>query len=250
MSIEMRKSFGFILPLAFAFILSCQSNGTEPNYSIIPYVEFRDLKLGQGGSAQPDTLTLKFYLRDGDFDLGRDYGDTIPPFNPIFVINKVNGQFIPVTSMPADHTNLIVYRDRKTIDTLPPLNCKNWTQTFHSYALSDTVYHIANPNYWNLTVDLFSKGSQDWTYFDPVKVFLFPGCNPNGFKTVFPILPFKSFGPFKYQLISSKEGILTYTISSYGLRFLFSGKKVKLKFSIQDRALHRSNVVETTEIQL
>jgi hypothetical protein len=93
-----------------------------------------------------------------------------------------------------------------------------------------------------------------WKYFDANSYFTFLGlgnCLPEYFFDGRFIQPKGNYiiGPFVYKAISSKEGILTYSMTSV-FSILFKGKKIKLDFYIQDRALHRSNVVETSEIQL
>lgn len=252
----MRIAFWTVFSVVFAFILSCQNN-KEPNYPIIPYVEFRELKyiLGINNSSvyEPDTVRLKFYLRDGDFDLGLDRFNTQAPYNPITVLNKLTGQFIPLAyGITADHSNLILYSDKKTIDTLPPLSCSRWTQTYTlTGEPSDTVYCLFNSNYSNLFIDIFMETSpRVWSYFDYTKPSSFPLCQPPYFNGRFPTLPFTNSNPFKYQQISLKEGVMTYDLLiDYGVPSFLSGKKIKFQFSIQDRALHRSNIAETTEIQ-
>jgi hypothetical protein len=170
----------------------------------------------------------------------------------LFVLNRITGQLIPENDIPADLSNLALYSNRKAIDTLPPLNCSRWLITHNSNGQpNDTLYIQYNPNYMNVFVDIYTEDSNHvWTYFDQTKVFVFPSCVLNLFNGRFPPLPFESAGPFKYQSLSSKEGILTFNLTSDGFKILFHNQKLKLKFSVKDRALHQSNLAETTEIKI
>jgi|GEM_PF-4645443 len=248
-----RKVLGFLAFVTVAFILSCQNN-KEPNYPVTPYVEFQDLKYSSGNNNQPDTLKLKLYLRDGDFDLGLDYTDSLPPFNTLFVLNKLTGELIPVNDIPTDHTNLVLYPDRKKIDTLPSLSCSRWLFPVRQHAF-DTVYYQPNRNHYNTSLNLYYQDTDlSWKYFDfnsYFKINNVSNCPPEYFFDARFIQPKGNYiiGPFVYKAISSKEGILTYSMTSF-FSIFFKEKKIKLDFYIQDRALHRSNVVESSEIQL
>jgi hypothetical protein len=203
----------------------------------------------------PDTLKLKFYLRDGDFDLGLGPNDINPPYNLFYFLDKASGELIPGNEIPADYSNLVIYKDRKTIDTLPALNCSRWMLKYSSDLppkVIDTLYFQANPNARNLFLGIYTEdNTQVWTYFDINAQNSFPNCSPL-FDATFPQTSGSSWrsAPFRYQAISSKEGILTYAISSIRLKSMFHNRTIKGKVYIQDRALHRSNVIETTEIQI
>lgn len=237
------------------FALGCENKNLAPeDYPIIPYVEFRDLKFiaGNINNSIADTLRLKFYLRDGDSDLGLDSDNSSPPYNVLYVLNRTNGQLIAVNDIPKDHSNLVTYSDRKSIDTLPPIGCSRWRLSYNMNSFTyDTIYLQNNPNAWNAFVSIYiqDSGTQSWKLFDPTQIAPFPNC----FEKIegrFPSLPFQVWGPFKFHALSAKEGIMTYAMQSMAYKILFSGKTIKLQFSIQDRALHRSNVVETPEIQI
>jgi len=167
----MKKVVGLLSCVIVGFILSCQKS-PEPNYSIIPYIEFRDFEFipGNVSSLIPDTLKLKFYLRDGDFDLGLGPNDINPPYNLFYFLDKASGELIPGNEIPADYSNLVIYKDRKTIDTLPALNCSRWMLKYSSDLppkVIDTLYFQANPNARNLFLGIYTEdNTQVWTYFD------------------------------------------------------------------------------------
>ncbi|HTH56390.1 MAG TPA: hypothetical protein VL728_10125 [Cyclobacteriaceae bacterium] len=192
---------------------------------------------------------MKFYLTDGDLDLGLGVADTLPPFNHAFVYNKRSGEFVPANSVPKDLTDLITYRDCKTLDTLPPLTCGNWALAYRSGSVIDTVYYKVNSNHWNLFINLYAKDvAGAWQPISTANLAPFQACTPGLFNATFPRLPFVTSGPFKYQSTSSKTGTMTYDVTSFGITSLLGGKTVKIQFHIQDRALHVSNYVAKDDI--
>ncbi|MGC4023667.1 MAG: hypothetical protein QM734_17770 [Cyclobacteriaceae bacterium] len=157
----MKKHIGFLSACFIAAIFSCNKSNTEPNYSIIPYIELRDFHYIKGDVY--DTMKLTFYLRDGDFDLGLNPLDTAPPFNSFYFLDKTNGELIPDDAFSADSAILVTYKDRKTIDSLPSFNCSRWLANYNYD--TDTLYYLKNQNQYNLLVNLFSKkNTEAWQY--------------------------------------------------------------------------------------
>lgn len=130
-------------------------------------------------------------------------------------------------------------------------------QTFQSvrnstqYLLVDTFYYDMNPNFYNIKLDFLVKQPDDsFLEFDWNKEY----CTT--FNGRFPLL--KGIkkgttmvgGPFKIKGHSTKDGELRYSMKSMGFKALFSGKTIKLRIKIKDRALHDSNIIETNEIAI
>ena len=205
---------------------------------------------------KPDTITLTFKLQDGDFDLGLGETDgLLPPFNYCFYFNKVTNSFVTDTT-GIGLNDLITYKDRKTIDTLPDLTVPRWMQVRSDDPQPitvDTVYFLRNPNVFNLTCELlvYDDAKLIWEKYSSYVHCTFPNYCDDFLKGTFPKLDGYSRvvqPPFAYQHISFKEGIMTYSTFKFGLYSRLSDKKIKLSFYIKDRALHHSNVVETSEI--
>ncbi len=254
----MKKIIGLLSCVIIAFILSCQ-NSSEPNYSIIPYIQLKDFKFVKGDVSKviADTFKLTFFLRDGDFDLGIRPSDTLAQFTTPFYYNKKLNKFIPSYEIPQNHSDLIVYSDRKTIDTLPPLSCSRWELFYGNTPggvpiVTDTVYVLQNRNAYNINTDLYYlDANQAWVRFDFSSVYNFPNCLRNPLDGYFEDLSGSASVKniiFFYRALSHKAGTMIFSPFSLKLYSLFHGKTVKMKFSILDRALHRSNIVETNEI--
>jgi hypothetical protein len=110
-------------------------------------------------------------------------------------------------------------------------------------------YFERNPNHYNIFVDyLVEQPNGSFQEFDWEKEF----CT--SFDGRFPVvstLPkgLSISGPFDVRKKSKSEGSITYNMASVGFIPLFQGKRLKLRVSIKDRALHTSNSIETNVIQ-
>jgi hypothetical protein len=121
--------------------------------------------------------------------------------------------------------------------------------------VDNTFYSERNENALNLYVDFLVEGNDGtYTEFDFTRDLSDKICTP-GFDTRLPLLSSLSRGHhttplFRFTIVSEKEGEITYAMASSGLRNLFTGKNLKLRLSLKDRALHASNVMETTTIRV
>jgi hypothetical protein len=64
---------------AFVLVLFCISCNKEPNFPAEPYIEFREIvsKSRMGSNFYADSITITVYVRDGDNDLGDNYGKSM-----------------------------------------------------------------------------------------------------------------------------------------------------------------------------
>lgn len=115
----------------------------------------------------------------------------------------------------------------------------------------NVLYSVRNENALNLYVD-FLVEQNDGTFkeFDFTRDLSTKVC-AQGFDTRLPLLSSLTPGRhtdqvFDLTIISGKEGKITYTMASSGFRDLFKGRNLKLRISVKDRALHASNVIETS----
>ncbi|MFO7258535.1 MAG: hypothetical protein DIU61_012605 [Bacteroidota bacterium] len=105
------------------------------------------------------------------------------------------------------------------------------------YIVEDTVLVKPNPLHNNIRVDWLVQGNDgNFHLFDWSEV----SCTPI-FNARFPVLEDET---------RAIEGTLQYTMKTFGLVPLFSIKTLKLRITIWDRALHKSNVVETPPFTL
>jgi len=234
----MRLIRGLGLFLFISFGISACFN--PPEYPVQPQIEFESVEyreFGTGFDAIFDSLILKIRFQDGDGDLGLNPSEISDPYNNKYFFRFSNGAFLN-------------YEDKRTnpnYDTLPefikPFNCINWEVTRENNIVKDTLYFQLNPNYYNITVDFLIKNF-DGTYseFDWTKEFDFPGCGGT-FDGRFPIL-------FKDKSGSPLEGTIKYGMGSTGFKALFSNKPLKLRIQIKDRALNKSQLIETPDFTL
>lgn len=118
------------------------------------------------------------------------------------------------------------------------------------YFVWDSVKTEINENTYNIMVDyLVEQPDGSFEEFDWMQEFCvstFHGRFPelDGMQPYIKI----SNGPFSIFPTSSKGGIMTYSMTSIGFKYVFGGKKVRLRFFIRDRSLNQSNVMETETI--
>ncbi len=232
--------------ILLAIFNSCFS---PPEYPVEPQIEFQSIKfkdVANAGDADSLILTLRF--KDGDGDLGLQESDTatFKYANKYFFKLLANGTNQKVIAL--DKTSTFITFDTKSTvagyDTLPNLGCANW-EAITLNGKKQTVYFQLNPNHYNIFVDFYVKnGNGTFTKFDPKEVFAYPNCVVNLFNGRFPIL---SKDPSKE---SPLEGTIRYSMRSTGFNLFFGTKTMKLKVWIQDRALNKSESIETPEFTL
>ena len=212
------------------------------NSRSVPEITFNDLVFKDvSNPSSADTLILTINFKDGDGDLGLDDSETGKPYNDKYYYVFQDGSFLN-------------YKAKRTIavfDTLPdfvtPYNCINWDVITDPATgkVTDTLYFTLNPDHYNIFVDFYIKQPDNsFALYDWKKEFIYPNCQVNGFDGRFPILS------KDLSQKTAQEGKIRYSMKSVGFLIFFSIKVLKLKISIQDRLLHRSNVIETPEFTL
>jgi hypothetical protein len=116
----------------------------------------------------------------------------------------------------------------------------------------DTLYFKINENSFNITVDflvLQPDGSVQefdwWATFCVTHDGRFPQLYDDSIR---PPYHWRN-GPFEMKIKTNTRGELIYRMTSSGYHILFGGKRLKLRFSIKDRALNQSNILETEAVQ-
>ena len=210
-----------------------------PEYSTVPSIEYESVIFKDiANQSDPDSLILTIRFKDGDGDMGLDPKiDTIAPFNSRFYFQFSDGSLITNSTR----------RTNKNYDTLPafvkPYNCINWDIRTVNHKV-DTFYFKLNPNHYNIFVKFFVKNS-DGTFkeFKWAEEFAYPQCGIT-FDGRFPVLS------KELSQRAALDGKIRYGMVSTGFLFLFSIKTLKLRITIQDRHLNKSNTVETPEFTL
>jgi hypothetical protein len=239
----------------------------QPEYSDIPQIEFEDMIYKRVDGI--DSLIFSISFTDGNGDLGLEVSETGCALNGdenlicfqntihelyqdsesgdyglidtgtacIATSGCYNSKF---TILKPDRTP-ITYEDKRTnpaYASLPafekPFNCINW-----QVVLPDTIFVERNPDHYNFEIDFLVQNPNGTTFteFDFTKEFDFPNCGVS-FDGRFPIL-------FSDRPGSPIEGVIRFGIGSPFLKTQFSLKTLKFRIRIKDRALNRSNPIET-----
>lgn len=192
-----------------------------PQFPNTPKIELKSLNIYEAASTYEDSAILVINFEDGDGDLGLNGNDILPPYHPF-------------TVFPDENNKVIKYGDS---DTLPPYSCEHYEimkDEEDTVSVSyDTIYVQRNPNHYNYFIDIFYKETKNDEY---VK-YKFDNCIT--FNARFPYLNTENKDrPLK--------GDLQFTMYPIRLRLLFRNyEKIKFRIAIQDRALNRSNYIET-----
>jgi hypothetical protein len=278
----------FIVVGIISSSIGCNDNSDETVSSIpliesatVAFVEPPD----RPGWNIPDTVNLTIDFTDRDFDLGFDYKvmeDRQFPYHycDYFIngssgIEKIAPTIIEVPKigymdyLKSDKIGkLITFGNiKQAISEPPPLNCVdyefatlfvdgalidssyNTTDNIgNDYLVIDTLYRQLNENHYNIKVDFLVENSGGYELYDWQKEFCttfngrFPLVNnPNDFGV-------GQGGPFKFKRKSKSKGQLKYSMTSHGFKILFQGKNLKLRVTITDRSLNKSNAFETEPI--
>jgi hypothetical protein len=218
-------------PLWFLLIIlgfiSCHEKPTFPD---VPSISFNQFYFKEIAEYSLDSLIINLNFEDGNGDLGLASFETEYPYQLLDAVVDSNGDTLRFgdDNAPAEYNCVdyeIIRREIASGDSL--------------VITSDTIYVIRNPNYFNFFLTFLVKQS-DGTFreYNPA---IDRNCAPpyNGrffiLNTSFDVRPLT--GELKYSLIS-------------GFRLLFRNDIIKIRVQIQDRALNRSNVLETDEFNI
>lgn len=250
----------------------------EISFKSITYVKGGPLPDGQGIAADSVILVLNF--KDGDGDIGISANEVEPPFNDRWFYTReplipdgsfdcvnYNNKCWFVNDIITEFDKYVDYSDRlkPEYDTLKsfvkPFNCVNWEVIYYDHDHDDqtavipldTLFFTLNPHYNNIFVEFQTKNNNppdpgnpnaNWDTFDEQQFFTYPLCGIRSFHGRVPILSedLRDDTPL--------EGTIRYSIPSVSFQTIFGSKTLRLKVSIEDRALHRSNEVVTRDFTL
>ncbi|HEY5823705.1 MAG TPA: hypothetical protein VIT44_05040 [Cyclobacteriaceae bacterium] len=258
-----RLVIGLFLP---AFVISCFN---PPEYPIVPEIEFKSVKFvdtpDPAGQSIADTLVLSVDFKDGDGDIGfsdedQNVSETTAKYQER-IYTDTNGQRWAIGDLlqlsqskdPQDvnlYNSLLKYSDKKNppFDTLPgfikPYTCTNWeileNDDVTPAVTIDTLYFNLNPNSYNIFVDfLMNTNGTTFEEFDFRKELCatYDGRLPILSKDISQENPL--------------QGTIRYAMAGTGFKLIFGlTKPMKLRVTIQDRNLHKSNVIETDAFSL
>ncbi len=247
------KSLGNWVVLAFGLTILLASCFDPPVYSPTPTIEFESVAFKDVADASEfDSLILTIQFKDGDGDMGldeNDPSDTLYPYQSRTFFDTIPGSNIGYY-YPYSDGPFITYKTKRTninYDTLPafvkPYNCVNW-EILTIGTKIDTFYYQRNINHYNIFVEFLVKNNDGtFTEFDWTKEFAYPQCGIT-FDGRFPVLS------KDLSQNAALDGRIRYGMTSRGFLILFSIKTLKLRVTIQDRTLRKSNTIETPEFTL
>ncbi len=212
----MQKSAVWYLLLIF-LASSCYE---RPVFSTVPEIELKDFYFTSTDYELLDSLVINIKFRDGDGDLGLGADEINEPYQLYTIL--FNGDSIKIGES----------------DTLPPYNCLDYEIIQKPTAPGtpaevDTFYVQRNPNYFNYFLDFYTLKNGQWKLYDPA---VERNCSPRYHGRFFLLNTRGNNRPL--------SGELKYGLTS-GFRLLFRYDTLKLRIQIQDRALNKSNLLET-----
>jgi len=245
---------------AMTVLMSLVACNRPPDLPLEPSISYNDLVFEvtttQIGAVEIESYALKltFNVSDGDGDIGLDGAESGRPFHEFDLILDENDNAINFGQRPGD----------------PPFTCIDYIiespvgvpedATF-DYNFdgdkSDSLLVRFNPDRFNIFVDFFIKqpdGSfveSDVRAWPPGGPFEENFCNSETFDGRIPCLS-SSDEPCDFIRSTDRpiEGTITYEMISSGFLPVFRTSTIKMVFQIQDRALHKSNIVESPEFTL
>ncbi|HNP20105.1 MAG TPA: hypothetical protein PKL31_16825 [Fulvivirga sp.] len=236
-------------------LYSCSDEEVNEVYSDIPAIELQSIEFIDASGIQ-DTIKVIISYTDGDGNLGIAPRETTAPFNQRNYFSNKTGDLFDFETESVD--DLMTISDAQVIDTLPPFSgdyiCYNWDTRPELYLndgsqLQDTVYFQFNPYFYNYIVDFYVDDGSGFKIFDWRREI---DCSQN-YNGRFPKIGDRdevqtiTEGAFIVKKFYN-TGTIEYNLVGSGFKPIFKGKSIKLRLQIIDRALNKSNRIETAEL--
>ena len=207
------------------FIVFLSACNRAPELPVIPKIQFEEIQFKEVDG--PDSLIVFINFEDGDGDLGLTSSDIFDEYAPYFVVLDQNNDTIKYDSRPGlpdyNPIDYVILRDEDGVAT-------------------DTILVEINENHYNYFIRFFTKKNGEYTEFD--------WRAPPYYQTFDGRFPLLNRDIVDNQLKDRPlEGILKYGMTSSGWLFIFRDS-VKISVQIQDRALNKSNIVESPDFTL
>lgn len=219
-------------PLWFLLIfLSFSACQDRPTFPLTPSINLNEFYFKQIKDFSLDSLIIKIQFEDGDGDLGLDANETDPPYHILDIVTD------PITG------DTLQFGDEGTPEEY---NCvdyeivRNESTVGDSLIITaDTIYVIRNLDHFNFFLTfLIEEDDGSFREFNPA---LERNCAPPYHGRYFVLNTARDIRPL--------TGELQYSLLS-GFRLLFRNETIKLRIQIQDRSLHKSNIIETEKFEI
>ncbi|WP_339605860.1 hypothetical protein [uncultured Roseivirga sp.] len=256
MELSFQKHSKIIFSIAlFSLVMACNR---PPDLPIEPNIGFNKVEFKEevevigstGVEIRTGVLSLSFNISDGDGDIGLDGDEVGPDYD---FITYPNGQIVQFGERPEDppFTCIDYVREADQADGEGNLGADlngNGNAT-------DTLRIELNEDRFNFFIDFFVKKNGTFQEIDFRKI----PESANGI-TLCGEIPFDSRIPCLSKegkpcsAIPTNpgpiEGVIKYDMKSGIFLPVFRTDTIKVVFQIQDRAKHRSNIVESPEFTL
>jgi hypothetical protein len=242
----------FVFALLSVGLNACFEN---PKYPVVPQIEILndELYFGKSTSEGSDSIVVALRFKDGDGDIGIDDSFKDPTFSLekfYFLYDANEPNILRYTTFEKSNVNYQFKKNNPQFDLpefTPPFSCSNWQVKRNvSNQPLDTIYTEFNSDFNNVIIEYLIKQT-DGTFkkYDIDEVFLYPDCGD------------RTLGGGRIPNLSKNvgnptplDGKIVWSIKSFGFDAIFSIKVLKLRIYIKDRALHKSNIVESKEFTL
>lgn len=202
------------------------------------------------------------FLEDGSGDTIKVYTEIIYGYevvkNPLEITGKLvndktrlkpNYEYLPEynpnSCLNYNYMQLLVSEESEALDENYNILDTLIDQLNKKYFLiEEPLLYDRNENHFNIFVEYYiSDDGVNFTRFDWFEEFCF---DYNGRMPL--ILDYHGTikaGPFTIKAKTPWEGEISYSMNGTTFKVLFQAKKLKLKITIKDQALHTSNIIET-----
>lgn len=231
-----------------------------PDLPDAPVISFNDIAFEVTtifiGSVPIETTTLKltFNVADGDGDIGLDGAESGKPFDEFEFVRNPDESIVEFGERPGDPPFTCIDYIIEAPQGVPDDATFDYNEDGDK---GDTLLVDFNENRFNIFVDFLVK-QPDGTFIESDVRAWPPGsdneqtfCNSETFDGRIPCLSAED-EPCDFIRSTDRpiEGTITYDMLSSGFLPVFRAETIKLSFQIQDRALNKSNIVETPEFTL
>jgi hypothetical protein len=252
MPISFQKHLKSYFSIALVWVaVSCTR---PPELPIEPIISFQKIEfdevvevIGQTGiEIRTGLLSLSFNISDGDGDIGFDGGETGPDFD---FIRDNSGKIVQFGQRPQDPPFTCV---DYLLESLEGANGIDYNEDGDA---TDTLRIVLNEDRFNFFIDFFVKKNGTYEELDFRRI----PESANG-QTLCGEVPFDSRIPCLSteanpcrdltQNPGPIEGVIKYEMQSGLFMPVFRLDTIKVVFQMQDRALHKSNVIESPDFTL
>ena len=254
-----RNQLRFYTVGALTVLMSLVACNRPPELPVEPTISYDDVVFEVTtttiGNVPIESFALKltFNVSDGDGDIGLDGAESGRPYHEFDLVLNDARQPIVFGDNPGDVFNCIDW-----IIESPVGVPEDATFDYNGDGdKSDTVKVRFNENRFNIFVDFFIK-QPDGSFIESDVRAWPPGsdnevtfCNTETFDGRIPCLSAND-EPCDFVRSTRRpiEGKITYEMISSGFLPVFRTSTIKMAFQIQDRALNKSNIVESPEFTL